>query len=420
MNRISALFLTLCLLLSGCRTAAPPQQVSDDPRLISASDLLERLLDAVPEGGDAPDTVTGDTLSACLSLYSMGSAQVTDCAIARLGGARVFELAVIDLYAPSADAESGLLAYLLNRQGDFIGYAPEQAAIARESKLFTVESGSRLILAITEDTDAIEDALKQAGYTTAATVDAPRKEAPAVAVDPDPVTTDAPQPSVEPSLEPSVEPSVEPTSAPEPTFELPAGWKSYSPPNEDDMTIYDTSAILADFERGSDEGLNRKDRELYQACREILGQIIVADMTDYEKEWAVYSWLIGNVEYDWRHQDILLTTPRDSFRPYGAIVNRTAVCLGFATAFQLFMDLLNVECITVVGAAFSSESDHAWNMVRLSGEWYCVDATWDLGNAASPQWCQYFNVTSDFMAKSDHQWDYANTPMATAADGGKP
>ena len=78
--------------------------------------------------------------------------------------------------------------------------------------------------------------------------------------------------------------------------------------------------------------------------------------------------------------------------------------------------------ITVVGASSGSTSDHAWNMVRLEGEWYCVDPTWNDpvgGERVSPnQWDQvhhpYFNVTSDDMRWTDHQWDYANVPEATA------
>ena len=157
---------------------------------------------------------------------------------------------------------------------------------------------------------------------------------------------------------------------------------------------------------------------IYAEIDKQLAKFITDDMTDYEKEWAVYRWLIREVDYDWRQNDPAQTAPRASFEPFGALVWGQAVCLGYATTFQLFMDLLGIECITVVGAAFDSEGDHAWNMVKLDGEWYCVDATWDLGRSTAAS-CRYFNVTSDHMAKTDHQWDYANTPMATATDGGK-
>ena len=94
-------------------------------------------------------------------------------------------------------------------------------------------------------------------------------------------------------------------------------------------------------------------------------------------------------------------------------------CLGYSTTFQLLMDLCDVECITVVGAAFDSMEDHAWNMVRLDGEWYCVDVTWDdptmgNGNTNSVVRHRYFNVTSQHMRDTDHQWDYLYVPEATA------
>lgn len=196
-------------------------------------------------------------------------------------------------------------------------------------------------------------------------------------------------------------------------------------PGKEDMSIYDTSSIRAVWEGGSPDGLSDGDREVYDAAEKILGEIIRDGMTDLEKETAIYRWLVNNVDYDWRHQDIMTETPRTSYQPYGGLVERTAVCLGYASSFQLLCDLADVECITVVGAAFNSEEDHAWNMVRLGGQWYCVDMTWDANyreqGASSGQerdW-RWFNVTSGRMADTDHQWDYANTPEAVAEDRGR-
>lgn len=188
----------------------------------------------------------------------------------------------------------------------------------------------------------------------------------------------------------------------------------FTPPNEEDMSIYDTSAILAAWEKGSPAGLSEYDRELYGAAEEILEEIIADGMTDLEKETAVYTWLTNSVDYDWSHMDILAETARDAYGPYGGLVNRSAVCLGYATSFQLLMDLLGIECVTVVGAGSHSTADHAWNVVKVDGKWYCVDVTWDANGReqldGEYEW-RYFNLTSDEMAK-DHQWDYANVPEA--------
>ena len=41
------------------------------------------------------------------------------------------------------------------------------------------------------------------------------------------------------------------------------------------------------------------------------------------------------------------------------------ICSGYASTFQLFMDLLGIEYVTVNGTSHSGTADHAWNMVRL-------------------------------------------------------
>jgi len=433
MKRILSLLL-MFLFLAGCSSRAPSAPTAPPDSALGAELLLQNILPAAPEHSeqDLLEFVAADDIPLFLEIYGLSAAEVADCAIVRMGGARVFEIAVL---SPADDSEEAVReamgSYLLRRQGDFTGYAPDQALLAGQGAVLC--QAPWVVLIISEDCGAVVEAFHACAGGAAVPSPTPSQEPspePAATGSPAPTATPTPGPSVppspvpteEPAPEPSPEPSPEPTPepSPEPTFELPPGWRKYTPPHTDDMTIYDTSAILSAWETGSTEGLTRKDKETYQRCREIIGQLIREDMSDYEKEWAIYSWMIRNVNYDWRQNDPSMTAPKDSFRPYGAIVLENAVCLGYATAFQLFMDLVGVECITVTGAAFASSGDHAWNMVRLNGQWYCVDATWDLGRGGSPQNCRYFNVTSDFMARTDHQWDYQNIPMATATDGGCP
>ena len=53
------------------------------------------------------------------------------------------------------------------------------------------------------------------------------------------------------------------------------------------------------------------------------------------------------------------------------IQDGVAVCDGYCKAFQFFMDVLGIECEIQTG------QNHAWNRVKVGGQWYLVDCTWD-------------------------------------------
>lgn len=191
----------------------------------------------------------------------------------------------------------------------------------------------------------------------------------------------------------------------------------FNPPNKEDMSIYDTSEILAAWEAKDPSGMAGYDREIYDAAQAVIDAIITDGMSDFEKENAVYNWLVNSVNYDWTHQDIMVETSRDSYGPYGGLVNHSAVCLGYAATFQLLMDMTGVECVTVVGAVLHNTGDHAWNLVRLDGNWYGVDSAWDASGrelAEDYEW-QYFNMTDQELIEM-RQWDYDSVPKAATEE----
>ncbi len=64
---------------------------------------------------------------------------------------------------------------------------------------------------------------------------------------------------------------------------------------------------------------------------------------------------------------------------YGILVAGTAVCTGYAQAFQLLAQASGLESVVVTGTASSgfTTGGHAWNQVWADGKWLVVDATWD-------------------------------------------
>lgn len=111
---------------------------------------------------------------------------------------------------------------------------------------------------------------------------------------------------------------------------------------------------------------------------EILKQLPVsADDGDYEKVQAVYDYLTENVSYDTVHKNNDYHTLKST--AYGALINHSATCQGYAvSAYRLLMEL-GVDCRVIRGNAINPAGEevyHAWNEVRIDGEYYNIDATW--------------------------------------------
>lgn len=360
-----AVALTLCV---SC--AAPAGQLvrGED----SAAEIARAVLDAQADGGDYALLGEEDRDFYLETVYGLPQGSWREAAVYAAGGVDARELAVVRCDGASIEAVSAALEdYRADRAGDFVGYAPGQAALVEGGGVWTGEDVA--VLAICTDTAAVQAAL---------TGVAERAVPKGVKLD----TT---------------------------------GFVPFTPPRENDMTIYDTTAVKAAWARRDPSGLSEKDAALYARCGEIFDQAIVPGMSQFERELALHDWLAEHAAYDRSHYDPATPNGRPgSLEPYGPLVNGTGICLGYATAFQLLMDLAGVECITVVGASANSTLDHAWNMVRLEGEWYCVDPTWDdptdyTGEVSRVRY-RYFNVTSDHMRKTNHQWDYGNIPEAAA------
>ena len=422
MKKMISLLLTAALLLtalSACQRT--PVQSEPPERQPSALEVVNAMLSVSGYTGQSENlehmTVGDDKaefLTAYLeNAYGLSNGAWEDAAVLRATGASAFELAVLRVEdKDKASQVAGLLkSYLTSRRGDFVGYAPEQAELVA-SAVIALE-GAYAALCICPDPDQAADAFRGLVKESSLIGSGLPELLPTAAL-----TTDRADPSEYETPEPQATQYVASYR----------GRCDYTQPNQDDMSVYDASAILAAWKNDDPASLSDYDKAVYFAAREVLNANLRNGMNDLQKETAIYSWIVKNVNYDWRHQDqdMGVVTPRESVTPYGGLVNHTAVCLGYATTFQLLMDRAGVECITVVGAADSSQEDHGWNMVRLNGNWYCVDVTWDANYREyyGPAWGQesrwrYFNVTSDAMAASDHQWDYANIPEAVTRGNGR-
>ena len=405
--------LMLCLSLAACGGGGGAEITPAAD--VTAAQAAQAVWNSQPDR-EGLEALEGDGLSGHLADFC-GLEDWEEGAVYAASGVDAREITVVLLPDEDAAQAAGerLEAYRQSRQGDFFGYAPEAAE--RLDKAAVLTAGRFAALLVCEDMDAARSAFEAAlaGEPVFAPVHTQTPDpAPSPSEPPEPTRT-LPEPASPPSPSPDPEPT--PAGVLNPDLDV-SGFVPYVQPNASVMELYDTSAIQRAWESGDDSGLSDKDREILERCREVLGEVLTEGMSAYEMELAVHDWLVEWGSYDRTVYDNPNHSGRTGYRdPWGMLVGGYGNCLGYSSTFQLLMDLSGVECITVVGAAFGSREDHAWNMVKLDGEWYCVDVTWDdpTGAARNGRHHRYFNVTSAYLRETDHQWDYRNVPEATAA-----
>ncbi len=115
---------------------------------------------------------------------------------------------------------------------------------------------------------------------------------------------------------------------------------------------------------------------------------------------GVHDYLVENLEYD-------STLAKDNiYNIYGALINKSTVCEGYARAFKYLMDDLGIPCLIACGTAINSSGqmeNHAWNYVQLNENWYAIDVTWDdpviIGNgyvSSSTKYKYYLKGAKEF------------------------
>ncbi len=125
-----------------------------------------------------------------------------------------------------------------------------------------------------------------------------------------------------------------------------------------------------------------KQEEIKQKVEEIVAEIIEPGMSELEKELAINEYLCNTCEYDnaalenaAAHDYAYVDSEfDDSFTAYGALINGRCVCAGYAGAFKILADAAGLDAVVVTGV-LDGNLPHAWNKVRVDGEWLILDVT---------------------------------------------
>ena len=116
-----------------------------------------------------------------------------------------------------------------------------------------------------------------------------------------------------------------------------------------------------------------QEAELDLVIGDLLARLDLNHLSDYEKVRGVYDYICRNITYDYDHMNNY--DYRLQYSAYGALVNGTAVCQGYAVLLYRLLLELGVDNRIVTG--IGNGGPHAWNIVQLDGLYYNADSTWD-------------------------------------------
>ncbi|MDO5345209.1 MAG: DUF4358 domain-containing protein [Lachnospiraceae bacterium] len=379
MKRLSCFILAFLLLVSlaGCSR----QQASEtDKTLEDIAAAIQKDQQGLPDLMRLTPEDTYFTTWLC-DYYLLQAEQVSDGIICYADGAEASEIAVLLLSDEKEckAAEEALNEYIQNRVHAFEGYAPYQAAMVKEGMV--VRNGRYITLLICPEPKLAKEVFLHC-FGKSAESSGKKTEN---------------------------ETNIEENAAAALSQETEE--RAETDRMEDS---YNAEAILAAFRSGDDSSLSEINRSILAAAKAVIAEEITDDMSDYEKELAIHDYITGWSRFDY---GVFGRSSADGFTdgsdtPYGVLIDQSAMCHGYSSTFQLFMDILGIECITVFGIPGGNGVEHSWNMVKLDGAWYCVDCAWDDPIGGSP--CHtYFNVTSEYLRRgSIHRWDEASVPEA--------
>lgn len=127
------------------------------------------------------------------------------------------------------------------------------------------------------------------------------------------------------------------------------------------------------------------------------------------KARKLHDWLIQHTEYDNEAAAAVYhSTAHDDWGPFfrrKSDGKYYAVCEGYAGAYKLLCDAAGIECYCVDGAPTSGKGiSHMWNVVKIAGNYYHVDTTWDDKDQNNP----YENfMRSDYAINKFHNYNWA-------------
>jgi transglutaminase-like putative cysteine protease len=139
-------------------------------------------------------------------------------------------------------------------------------------------------------------------------------------------------------------------------------------------------------------------------------------------ERAIHDYICETAQYYDDRTDAPGGVLRDYQTALGLFEDKRGNCMAYADAFLMLARMAGFECDTIIGEAANERGEwigHAWNMIRVNGEWLMCDVTYDdLDSPPFTTGYAYFNIDARTLA-ANHRWadEAMYRPVALSLDG---
>jgi len=170
---------------------------------------------------------------------------------------------------------------------------------------------------------------------------------------------------------------------------------------------------------------------------ELAQQITQGATNETMRARALYTWITEHIRYDvqeWAHITGGGSAYMNAHDPLSVIERGTTVCAGYAWLYDAMARSVGLDSTFLIGAvrgyrgtpddALVSAFKHAWNAVRVDGDWRLLDATWgarQTGEAAADHQARqaYYFDTPPGQMIFDHlpespDWQLLDEPLPDA------
>ncbi|XP_070546241.1 kyphoscoliosis peptidase-like [Ptychodera flava] len=182
-------------------------------------------------------------------------------------------------------------------------------------------------------------------------------------------------------------------------------------PNYDRMRVLDQHALKA-------------PKRLKNSPKDLVSYLLKPAKNDLERYRLLFRWEAQNVDYD---VEGYYSGNYGDNSPEGVLKNGKSVCEGYGGLYKYLCELAGLECVKLSGASKGGDykpgdvfpiidgkvkTDHAWNKIKIDGEWYLCDCTWAAGavgfdkdcgeNKYTRCWNEYYFLSDPEMFTSKH------------------